>query len=168
MVRGGHRADDHRLPRACRVEEHVVRGEEAVFLQRPSRHPRLSSARASTRGFRHIDRRSCGCARGHAHDHRAVVPLLEQVDGGEVEVELRHLRIGQVPDHRVDHLVPRGPRLEHGGRHVAQRAEQPVAVLELADQPLGGERSTDELRARPQHFVGRRGAAHGREGVPAE
>src|SRR5439155_7243619 len=46
MVRGGHRADDHRLPRACRVEEHVVRGEEAVFLQRPSRHPRLSSARA--------------------------------------------------------------------------------------------------------------------------
>ena len=57
--------------------------------------------------------------------------------------------------HGIDDLVPAGTGLQHRGGHVAERAEQAVAVLQLGDQALRSEGSADQLGARPQHLVGR-------------
>jgi len=70
--------------------------------------------------------------------------------------------------HGIDDLVPAGTGLQHRRGHVAERAEQAVAVLQLSDQALRGERASDQLGARLQHLVGRRRAPDGGEAVAAE
>src|SRR5207247_10901185 len=98
----GHRTDDHRLPAPGDVDEDVILGEQAVLVEGPARH--LFS---TVRGRAKLDRRRGRGAGGHAHEGRAVVALVEQVDGGEVEVELGNLRGGQVRGDRAGDRVPR-------------------------------------------------------------
>ena len=130
VIARGQRPDDDGLPGARYVDEDVALGEQAVLLQSPSRDFLAGVGCCS------LDRRRGGGAGRHAHHGGVVLPLVEQIDGGEVEVELRDFGIGEVADHRVDDLVAARARLQHRGRHVAQRAEQPVAVLQLGDQAL--------------------------------
>ena len=120
----GIRAHDDRLPRLGHVDQDVVLGQDPVFLERPARHPRLRAARAGpARSLRRVDRLRRGGAGGHAH-HRGLVliPLVEEVHGREVEVELRDLRVGEVPHDSIDHVMARSARLEHRGGHVAESA----------------------------------------------
>ena len=159
------RADDGRLPAPRHVDEDVLLGQEPVLLERPLRDP---LARLRRRARRRLDRGGRRPARGHAHHDPAVVSLVEQVDRGEVEVEFGHVGVREMADHDVDDLVPRCAWLEDRDRDVAERAQQPVAVLEVGDQALCGERAADQLRAGSQHLVGRRRAPHRGEAVAAQ
>ena len=156
MVAGGKRSHDDRLPGA----RHVDAGRRSRPGRGPPRGPTGAPSCRHGRRVPSIARRGRRPG-GHAHHGDPVLALLEQVDGGEVEVELRHLGVGEVADHRVDDLVPRGAWLEHRARHVPERAEQPVAVLEVGDEALRRQRASDQLRAGLQHLVGGVRAADG-------
>jgi len=73
-----------------------------------------------------------------------------------------------VANHGIDHLVARGAGLQHRAGHVAKRAQQTVAVLEVRDESLTRERAADQLRSSFEHQVRRWCAPHRREPVAAE
>src|SRR5206468_13018467 len=100
----GEGTDDHRLPAARDVDQDVVAGELSILVEGPARHARASALALGS--FGGVDRAGGGGAGGHPHDHRLVRPLVEQVKGGEVEIELRDRGVGEVADDRVDDLVP--------------------------------------------------------------
>ena len=115
-----------------------------------------------------LDGAGGGGAGRQAHDASLVRPLLEEVDGREVEVELRHRGVGEVPDDRLDHRLAARARPQHGAGHVAQRTQQAVALLEPMDQALSRQHSPDQLGACPEQDIRCRRAAHCREPVAAE
>ena len=166
---GRERSDDCGLPRPRHVEQHVVGGELALFLERPPRHALVGSVPISLGCFGGRDDRRAGCgARGHVHDSRPISPFVQQVNGREVEIELRNGRVGQVACDRVEHVLLARPWTQHRGRHVPERSEQPVAVLEAGDEQPARKGRADQVRARLQEEVCRRRPAHGRQRIPAE
>ncbi len=162
---GPARAPRHvRAPRGNHVHEHVIGRERAVLLKRPARHPpRTTDAGRALRGL--DGRRRSGAGR-QAH-HRALLTFFDEIDGRKVEVELGHRRVGEPADHRLDHLLASRSRPQHRGVHVAERAEQAVAVLEPFDQPLRRERAADQLGPRGQQHVSGRSSTHRSEAVAA-
>ncbi len=71
-------------------------------------------------------------------------------------------------NYRVDDVVAARAGLQHGAGHVPERAQQAVAVLQLGDQSLAGERPADQLGAGLEHHVRRRCTAHRGELVAAQ
>ena len=68
----------------------------------------------------------------------------------------------------VEDLLLACARLEHRGRHVPERAEQPVAVLEPGDEQPARQRRADEVGRGFQEDVGGGRPSHGGERVAAE
>ena len=69
---------------------------------------------------------------------------------------------------RVEHVLLARPWTQHRGRHVPERSEQPVAVLEAGDEQPARKGRADQVGARLQEEVCRRRPAHGRQRIPAE
>ena len=157
------------LPVTRHEGEHVRRSQGSLLLERPPRHPVRSHApRRVAADLQGVDRLGGRGASGHPHHHVGVADLLDQVDAGEVEVELGDPGVGQVRDDRLQDLHTRRAGAQHGVGHPGEGAQEAVAALQVVDQPLPRQGASDQVCRGLEVDLGGGRHPHGRQLVSAQ